>query len=250
MSIETPIGTIETADIRAVGEMAIAVMASRTRVGRILGEPGTGKTAASLYLAGLSPEPLGARRLLRLCCRRGWSEAALVRRVAETLGAEPRAGQSTDAVLDACESMAHGCLLILDEANHLRWQHLERLRYLSDECGAGLILIGTDLLHRTFIDGRNRDYLAQLARRIGTRQVRMGRMDAKQTAGYVLQPRFGQITRQLAEQFQSHAKGYWGESTELADGCARIIETSGQPFSATVIAAAAKDMAERRGGAA
>lgn len=237
---------IATGDLRAVGAMALAVMDSSTRVGRVLGEPGTGKTAASHYLLTLNlthgEHPVPVRRL---CCRRGQTEGALVRRVAACLGVEP-GKHNTDAVLDACESAAAGTLLVLDEANHLRWQHLERLRYLSDECGLGLILIGTDLLHRTFVDGRNAAYLAQLARRIGTRQVRMGTLDAKQTAGYVLQPHFGEVAKDLAILYHSHTRGYWGESIELAEGCRRVMAAGGQPFGRPVIEAAARDLAERR----
>lgn len=236
---------ITTADLRAVGAMALAVMSSSTRVGRVLGEPGTGKTAASHYLRGLEikveDRPISIRRL---CCRRGWTEGALVRRVALALGV-PNVRGNTDAVLDACESCTTDTLLVLDEANHLRWQHLERLRYLSDECGLGLILVGTDLLARTFKDARNGVYLAQLARRIGTRQVRMGKLTAKQTAGYVLQPRFGAVDKDLATYFHSHTRGFWGESIELADGCARVIAANEQPFNRATVEAAIADLAER-----
>lgn len=231
---------IETADLRACLAMARATMESRTRVGRILGEPGTGKTEATHYLAHQIPQAV------RICCRRGLSEHALARRVAEGLGVENPHG-STDAILDVCERHADGRLIILDEANHLRWQHMERLRYLSDESGAAILLIGTDLLHRTFQDGRNAVYLAQLARRIGTKQVVLSRMDAKQTAAYVLMPRFGPVKHETGKEFHQHAKGYWGEAAELADGCQRIMSANAiSELSPPVIQAAVRWLAERR----
>ena len=239
---------IETQDLRYACAMAVAVMTSSTRVGRLLGEPGTGKTAATLHLASLPPAALSARMVVRICCRRGQTESALARKIAECLGVMGKG--STDAIINACEKPADGVLFIFDEANHLRWQHLERLRYLSDECGAGILLVGTDLLQRTFIDGRNAAYLAQLSRRIGTRQVRMGRMDVKQTAAYVLQPRFGAgVPQPLAKQFHSATKGYWGESIELAEGCQRVMTANGVSFNADALSAAIKDLADRRAAA-
>lgn len=230
---------VETPDLRACARLARAVMDSRTRIGRILGDPGTGKTEASRYLAATIP---GA---VRLCCRRGMSESALSRAVAGALGLDLRGGLSTDDVLDRAASVAAGRLVILDEANHLKWQHLERLRWLPDEAGAGLLLIGTDLLSRTFQDGRNAVYLAQLARRIGTKQVRMGPMDAKQTAAYLLQPRFGRVDAGTARAFHKAARGYWGQSTELADGCARVMAANSlDALSEAVVASAVASMAD------
>lgn len=217
--------TIETADLRRAAKMARAIMASRTRIGRLIGEPGSGKTEATKRLtATLDQEPATCRRAIRLCMRRGITEAALIRAVAAALGVDAGRGDSTDAIMDAAGARADGVLLILDEANHLHWQHLERLRWLSDEAGAGLLLVGTDLLSRTFRDGRNRVYLAQMVSRIGAKQVTMHPMDIRSVAAYCLTPRFGQVHKTVAETVHKATGGWWRECAELADACQRVID--------------------------
>lgn len=211
--------TIETPDIRAAARMAQAVMDSGTRVGRLLGEPGTGKTRATHYLVASRDDAV------RVCCAHGISARAMMLRLAEALGLDEPRG-SLGALLDLVAAHAEKRLILIDEANHLRWQQLELLRYLPDEAGAGLILVGTELLHRTFVRGKNQVFLAQLARRIGTKQITLGRMDAKQTAAYVLAPRFGPVDQATAREFHTHAKGYWGESDELAAGCRRVMDVN------------------------
>jgi DNA transposition AAA+ family ATPase len=62
-------------------------------------------------------------------------------------------------------------LIIIDEANQLKWATLEKLRGLSDIGGAGLILGRTDILTRRLIEVRVRSYLAQLRQRIGGKKV-------------------------------------------------------------------------------
>jgi DNA transposition AAA+ family ATPase len=244
----SPLATVETADLRRATKLARAIMQSRTRIGRLVGEPGTGKTHATHWICdqlGRLDDPTCARTL-RLCARRGLTEAALVRAVATGLGCEYGRGESTDAILDAAGARAAGVLIVIDEANHLRWQHLERLRWLSDEAGAGILLVGTDLLSRTFRDGRNRIYLAQLASRIGGKQHEMGQMDARQAAAYVLTPRFGAVTQRVAEAFAKAAGGYWRDLDELASACTRILQVEQQQeLTIAVVHAAAKSLAER-----
>jgi len=239
---------IETADIRRATKLARAIMTSRTRIGRLTGEPGTGKTEATKHLAdtygGLSDDTCTGT--IRICARRGQTEAALVRAVATALGYDSGRGESTDAITDQAACRAEGILIVVDEANHLRWQHLERLRWLSDEAGAGILLVGTDLLSRTFRDGRNRIYLAQLASRIGGKQLQLTEMGARAAAAYVATPRFGRIDQRTAEAFHRAAGGYWRDLDELANACARIMAVE-QTSTLTIptINAARASLAER-----
>ena len=122
----------------------------------------------------------------------------------------------------------NGRLLIIDEANHLGWRHIEILRYLPDEAGAGLILIGTDLLERSFYDGRSAVYLRQMAGRIGSKQLRLTPMkDDKELYHYVIIPEFGQVTKETAKAFMAGCKGYWRLAHELKEACQRIMTAQG-----------------------
>lgn len=230
---------IKTKDIERVGRMAQAVMASEyARVGRIGGESGTGKTQASYWLQS----NLNA---LRVCASDSMTRKTLLQRLATALGMPDMRG-STDTLLATITPLVKNRLIVVDEGNHLRWHHMELLRYLPDEAGAGLILTGTELLNRQFKDGRTAIYLKQLSRRIGAKQVVMGQMSLEQVAGYVLMPRFGQHSKTTAKKFFKGCDGYWGESGELADACERVMEVQGiSKLNDTVVDAAVLSMANQ-----
>ncbi len=114
-------------------------------------------------------------------------------------------------------------ILILDEANKLRWQALEALRYLADECGFAVLLVGTEIYERQFVSAKTRPLLLQLGRRIGAKRARMGHLDRAETFTHVLNARFGDVDRETATKFwQGCRKGNWGEAVELAEECLRI----------------------------
>lgn len=49
-----------------------------------------------------------------------------------------------------------GKLIIIDEANQLKWPVLELVRGLSDIGGPSLILVGTDILAKRLVEARGR----------------------------------------------------------------------------------------------
>lgn len=136
----------------------------------------------------------------------------------------------------------------MDEANHLKWPQLEGLRFLTDEAGMALLLMGTDLMNRQFRTPQTGVYLAQLASRIGAKTLhltRMRRIDEGQV--YVLQPLFGQVELAVAKRFMQVSQGYWRDSLELARACQRPMAPNGlTQLTIEVIDTAAQWMADGR----
>jgi DNA transposition AAA+ family ATPase len=233
---------VETRQIRDVLRMAQSVMDSLQTgpIGQLVGESGTGKTRAGKLLV----ERLGA---VRVCCLQGISNKVLAAKIHAAFGGE-KAPASANTLVGKLETLVSGRLLVVDEANHLRWQQLELLRYLADEAGMGLILIGTDLMERPFKEGRTATYLAQLAGRIGAKRVRFERLtDLEEVAGYMIKPHFGKVDKATASAFHQQARGYWRDAAELAAACRRVMETQGlAELSPVVVEAAANWMAPVR----
>ena len=233
---------VETRQVRDALRMAQSVMDSLETgpIGQLVGESGTGKTRAGKILV----ERLGA---LRVCCSQGLSNKVLATKIHAAFGGE-KTSDSANTLVSKLEGIVAGRLLVVDEANHLRWQQLELLRYLADEAGMGLILVGTDLMDRPFKDGRTAAYLAQLASRIGAKRVRFERLTAvEEVAGYMIQPHFGKVDKATANAFHKHAKGYWRDAAELAAACRRVMEAEGlAKLSQAVVEAAASWMAPAR----
>lgn len=234
--------TIETRQVRDALRMAQSVLDSLETgpIGQLVGESGTGKTRAGKYLV----ERLGA---VRVCCSQGISNKVLAAKIYAAFGGEKTPG-SANSLVEKLEAMVPGKLLVVDEANHLRWQQFELLRYLADEACMGLILVGTDLMDRPFKDGRTSTYLAQLASRIGAKRVRFERLAAlEEVAGYMIQPHFGKVDKATASAFHKQAKGYWRDAAELASACRRVMETQGlDKLNPVVVEAAANWMAPAR----
>lgn len=233
---------IETRHLRDARQMAQSIRDSLDTgpIGQIVGEPGTGKTWAGKWLA---QELNGAR----VCCSHGITNRALALKVCCVLGEQNLSG-STSTLMARLEKRASGQLLIVDEANHLRWQQLELLRYLADETGMGLLLAGTELMDRPFSDGRTATLLAQLASRIGAKRVHFERLTAlEEITGYMLQPHFGKVDKATAQAFARHAKGYWRDGAELAAACRRVMQAQYlDKLNTDVVMAAANWMAPAR----
>lgn len=208
---------VVTGNASSALEMANTVRAARddARVGQIIGGPGTGKTAVGHYLT----RELGA---IRICAWEGMGKKAMLVEIAKRLGLNVRA--SNDLLIAQILTHCTGRLFIIDEANHLRWNVIEMLRIFIDEGFASLVLIGTDLLDRKFRSAQTEIYLAQMSQRIGAKRVTFKPMaGAEEIAGYVISPRFGQVTAKTAKAFLKISKGNWRIALELADACERVM---------------------------
>ncbi|WP_423395603.1 AAA family ATPase [Burkholderia sp. LMG 21824] len=231
---------VETRQLLDVHRMASAILVSSDTgaIGQIIGEPGTGKSVAGKWLA----KKLDAARV---CCSHSISTNALLRKAYTAFSREAPPASN---LMERLEVLAAGKLLIVDEANHLRWQQLEALRYLADEAGTGLLLIGTDLLDRPFRDSRTNILLAQLASRIGGKRIRFSHFtDMDEIVVHVLQPRFGSVSKTVAQMFFRKSGGFWRDAAELANACERMMQANGkEALTAEIVKVAAEWMAPAR----
>lgn len=212
---------VKTAAIERAHRMAQTVMTARDdgRIGQIIGDPGSGKSAAGRWLAA---EMEGAR----FTAWAGLTHEALLTGVGVALsevGAVVDANGPSNTLMQRIAAGCTGRLIIIDEANHLTGPALERLRFLADN-GAGLILIGTDLLMRTMNDARNIIYLAQLNQRIGGKRVVFSPLsDPREVSAYLITPRFGAVSEKTAKAFMKASGGNWRIALELGDTCERLM---------------------------
>lgn len=217
---------VVTHNAQRAAEVCHAALNARDygRVGQMIGPPGTGKSETTIWLAktfeGIRVE--------------AWQEMnakALLLEIAKALNARGIVidEQGTSNTLFArIKDRCSGLLIIIDEANHLTWQVLEKLRSLSDLGGCALILCGTDILARRFKDARTQVYLRQLADRIGAKRVIFDRMRSdEEIVAHVIQPRFGAVNKGTATRFRVLSKGYWRGALELADACERLMQAQG-----------------------
>lgn len=194
-------------------------------VGLVLGHPGTGKTIASHWLHSQIPNSH------RICCYAGMSKKQFVQALATASGCLlHNAGR--DALIAWLYQNSADTIYIIDEANHLGWQHMESIRFLADEAKATVILIGTELLNQTLQDRRTATYLAQLNSRIGGKTVVFkpfsdDEMGLVQIRTYFLAPRFGlsKPKQSVAKAFLKACKGNWRLGNELADTCERLMKS-------------------------
>lgn len=205
-------------------QMCAAVMSAPaySRLGQLTGDPGTGKTATTIWLA----EELAA---IRIEAWAGMKEKVCLQELAyamERAGVPVgETGTSNTLIRRMIRAGIRDRLIIVDEANHLNWKTLEMLRSISDLGGAGLVIAGTDLLAKKFTHPQIRVFLEQFRQRVGTkRQVMRPVTDPAELAAYVLAPRFGQITKTAAKAFHRATAGNWRFSVALSDACARLME--------------------------
>lgn len=208
---------IETVAVQQALVLAHTLLSEEhNRVGKIDGKPGTGKSTIAHYLV----QQLGA---VRVCAYQGMSTKSLMMDLCVALGLEVTGGTAATQIA-RLRPHVRNRLVIVDEANHLKWPQLEGLRFLADEAGMALLLMGTDLMNRQFRSPQTGVYLAQLASRIGAKTLhltRMRRIDEGQA--YILQPLFGQVERAVAKRFMQVSQGYWRDSFELAKACQRLM---------------------------
>lgn len=227
----------ETRFIREALHLARIVCAAQaSRIGEIIGPAGCGKTTAGHSIAAT----LGG---VRVCAWDGVTRHQLARVVAHACDITGRG--AVDRLL---AGEVRGRLLVVDEANKLSWHPLELLRYLSDECGFSVILIGTDLFERQFSAARTRDMLLQLGSRIGAKRVRGGHLDRAETYAHCIKPRLGECAdRELVGAFWvATRRGNFREAVELAEECRRVMEANGfAQLTPAVVEAATKWMANR-----
>ncbi|MCF6432633.1 ATP-binding protein [Leisingera sp. MMG026] len=204
-------------------QMCQVVLTARkySRAGQIVGDPGTGKSSLTDWLA----EEFGG---VRIECWAGMGDKHMLQELARAYDTRfgtnmELAGTSNTLFQRLVAEGLDGKLLLVDEANHLRWRSLEVLRGLSDK-GAGLILSGTDLLSKTMTHPQIRIYMEQLRQRIGAKKIVMQPIaQPDELAAYVLAPRFPSLTKTGAKRFHALSGGNWRSAHELADACERLM---------------------------
>ncbi|PID36850.1 MAG: hypothetical protein CR993_03085 [Rhodobacterales bacterium] len=218
---------VETVMAGQARQMCEAVIAAPrySRLGQITGDPGTGKTAITNWLA----QEMGA---IRVEAWAGMNGKTLLQELAFAFSKSGRPvdeiGTSNTLVQRLIRTAAPGQLIVVDEANHLKWPTLEMLRSISDISGTGLVIAGTDLLARKFTHPQIRVFLEQFRQRVGTKKVVMQPVtDPAELAAYVLAPRFGRITKTSAKAFLRKTGGNWRFAVALSDACARLMENEG-----------------------
>lgn len=202
------------------------------QIGQITGKPGTGKSALTNWLA----QQMGA---VRVECWMDMGDKILLTEIAEGLnerGHGIEIGGTAPTLQHRIKSAtkAHFAktgrseLIIIDEANQLKWATLEKVRALSDIGRTGLILCGTDILAKRLVEARVQVYLTQLRQRIGAKKVLMQPIRSdEEMAAYVVTPRFGVVTKGVAKRFRLLSKGHWRSALELADACNRLMKNEG-----------------------
>ncbi len=218
---------VETVMAGQARQMCEAVITAPrySRLGQITGDPGTGKTAITNWLA----QEMGA---IRVEAWAGMNGKTLLQELAFAFSKAGRPvdeiGTSNTLVQRLIRTAAPGQLIVVDEANHLKWPTLEMLRSISDISGTGLVIAGTDLLARKFTHPQIRVFLEQFRQRVGTKKVVMQPVtDPAELAAYVLAPRFGRITKTSAKAFLRKTGGNWRFAVALSDACARLMENEG-----------------------
>ncbi len=198
------------------------VQAEDAAIGEVIGETGTGKSAAGLHLAQTIEQSW------RICCYDGMGHDKLMRAIFKAVFGNAKGVADWENLLKemAGDGPARP-LLVVDECNSITWRILERLRYLADECGWAVLLVGTELYTNQFADARTKPLLKQLGRRIGAKRVKLKHLDRAETLKYILKPRFGEVDKEVLTKFWGGCrKGNWGEAVELANACKRVMDAN------------------------
>ncbi|WP_107497718.1 ATP-binding protein [Thalassobius sp. I31.1] len=216
--------TVMAEKARAMCEVTMAAP-RYSRLGQLTGDPGTGKTSTTLWLE----QELDA---IRVEAWSGMKDKTCLQELARAMNNKgfsiDDTGTSNTLMHRIIRGGIEGKLIIVDEANHLKWATLEMLRSISDIGGAALVIAGTDLLAKKFTHPQIRVFLEQYRQRVGTKKVVMQPVkDAGELAAYVLGPRFGAVTKSSADAFMRKTGGNWRFSVALADACTRLMKNEG-----------------------
>lgn len=228
----------ETRVVKEAVALADLLMDSENPIGEVTGPAGTGKTMAGMAVAGRHGS-------VRLAAWDGITRHQVLRAVAQAVGIE---GPGAAERLLSRERDAERQLIVVDEANKCGWRVLETMRYLADECGFAVLLIGTELYARKFTDSRTRPLLLQLGSRIGAKRVTTRHLDRAETYAHVIRPAFGDVLdKEIVTGFWTLTRrGNFREAVELAGECQRIMQTNGiQTLNNAVLELAGKWMANR-----
>lgn len=235
-------GIARTRAVVAALELAATVREAEAPIGEIVGETGTGKTMAGRAIV----RAMGG---VRIAACQGVTRWQILRAACAAAGIEAPPGRALPALAEWASGQPVRPLILVDEANKLSWDCLELLRFVADECGCAVIVIGTELYETPFVAARTRPLLLQLGRRIGAKRVRMGALDRAETYEHVVRPRFGDVADKAVIQafWEGARKGLWGDAVELAEAAARIARASGVAgLTMPVLEAALKVVANRR----
>lgn len=178
----------ETKVVKEALALAELVLTEDNPIGEITGPAGSGKTVAGRAIC----DKHGA---IRIAAWDGMTRHQLLREVAAMLGLE---GAGAVEKLLRRGDDGERAMLVVDEANKCSWRVLETLRYLADECGIAVILIGTELYTRKFSEARTRPLLLQLGSRIGAKRVATRHLDRAEVYAHVIRPVFGDVAEVLA----------------------------------------------------
>lgn len=232
--------TRETKVVKEALALAELVLESENPIGEITGPAGSGKSMAGWAVCE-------RMRAMRVAAWDGITRHQMLVAVAARMGIE---GPGAVERLLGRGYGAERRLLVVDEANKLGWRVLEALRYLADECGIAVILIGTEIYTRQFTAARTRGLLLQLGSRIGAKRVATRHLDRAETYAHVIRPAFGDVgDRELVTAFWVGCRrGNFREAAELAGECKRIMAQNGmQALTPAVLELATKWMANRHG---
>ncbi len=212
----------ETQFIQEALRVAQMTLKADNAIGEIVGETGTGKSTAAQRIV----EKFGG---VRVSCWDGINKVQLLKQVALAFGIEG-AGLHTKLLTQGLPEKRRNerYLLVVDEANKLNWRCLEVLRFLADERGIAVILVGTELYERQFTNTRTAELLLQLGRRIGSKRTKMNKLDRAQCYAHVQSKMLGEcLDKELISKFwHGCRKGVWGDAVELAQECQRLMRVN------------------------
>lgn len=153
--VETPTGE----RIKAALEFA----RTTPSVSVVYGPAGLGKTVTAQRYA----ESIGRAHVLHVKAGEfNKTPTAIMQLIAEKAGHAGRAYRSDELARSIVESMPRSSLVILDEAQHLSMAALDGIRWLYDEGGIGLALVGNEVVYTRIARG-GRAMFAQLESRVG-----------------------------------------------------------------------------------
>jgi DNA transposition AAA+ family ATPase len=133
------------------------------------GGAGVGKTSAAARYAKEHWEFDNKAFHINLHCVQ--TPTAMLHAIADAINAPGRFGAYRNLSMRQviADTLSSRNLLILDEAQSLRPDALDMVRYFLDECGTGICLLGNELVFSSIAGKNRRALFAQLHSRVGMR---------------------------------------------------------------------------------